>query len=294
MNKSFTLIEILVVIVVIGILSAFVLVGMNSITESASIAKSKAFSNSLRNSLLTGLVSEWKLDGNANDSWGSNNGTWSGPAGSNTTANWRPESECVSGECLHFDGTDDYIGINKPDITNEITIEEWIYLTRTDGSQGSFGAFSSWNPASASFLIWHDPHGGINYARFRIQGETNYSTIINYTSTIINKWTHVAATYSQNQGKVSVYINGLRLTQVDFSENISYPVLNWRIGTYGGTSYFGGKIDEVKIYKEAVSGFKIKNNYFVGLNGLYKNNGITKIEYMQRMGKLKSNLVKHE
>jgi prepilin-type N-terminal cleavage/methylation domain-containing protein len=43
MNKSFTLIEILVVIVVIGVLSAFILVGMSSITSSANIAKSQAF-----------------------------------------------------------------------------------------------------------------------------------------------------------------------------------------------------------------------------------------------------------
>jgi len=48
-EKSFTLIEILVVIVVTGILSSFVLVGMSSITNDARIAKVKAFANSVRN-----------------------------------------------------------------------------------------------------------------------------------------------------------------------------------------------------------------------------------------------------
>jgi len=73
MSNSFTLIEILVVIVIIGILSAFILVGMSSITNSANIAKGKAFADSTRNSLLGNLKAEIKLDEgtgqNIGDSW---------------------------------------------------------------------------------------------------------------------------------------------------------------------------------------------------------------------------------
>ena len=79
MSKSFTLIEILVVIVIIGILSAFIIVSMVGVSDKARIAKSQAFANSLRNSLLINLVSEWKLnDGSgttASDSWSANTGT---------------------------------------------------------------------------------------------------------------------------------------------------------------------------------------------------------------------------
>jgi prepilin-type N-terminal cleavage/methylation domain-containing protein len=57
-ENSFTLIEILVVIVVIGILSSFILIGINSINENARITKIKVFANSLRNSLLTDIVFE--------------------------------------------------------------------------------------------------------------------------------------------------------------------------------------------------------------------------------------------
>ncbi|MFA6374475.1 MAG: prepilin-type N-terminal cleavage/methylation domain-containing protein, partial [Candidatus Paceibacterota bacterium] len=39
MNKSFTLIEILVVIVIIGILSAFIIVSMAGVSDKATIAK---------------------------------------------------------------------------------------------------------------------------------------------------------------------------------------------------------------------------------------------------------------
>ncbi|HNP79684.1 MAG TPA: prepilin-type N-terminal cleavage/methylation domain-containing protein, partial [Candidatus Pacearchaeota archaeon] len=122
MNKSFTLIEILVVIVVIGILSAFVLVGMNSITTSANITKGKAFLNSLDNSLLLSRKSEWNFNNltgtigqdisNAanfvTDNWSSNHGTASG------TPNLEEGSSCVTGKCLSFNGSTDYVSISDP------------------------------------------------------------------------------------------------------------------------------------------------------------------------------------
>jgi prepilin-type N-terminal cleavage/methylation domain-containing protein len=61
--SAFTLIELLVVIAIIGILSALIIVGMSSTTQKATIAKAQVFSNSLRNSLMNNLISEWKFNG---------------------------------------------------------------------------------------------------------------------------------------------------------------------------------------------------------------------------------------
>ncbi|MFA5013447.1 MAG: type II secretion system protein, partial [Candidatus Paceibacterota bacterium] len=84
--RAFTLIELLVVIAIIGILSALIIVGMNSTTQKATIAKAQVFSNSLRNSLMGNLISEWKFDqvnvpaaNQTPDSWsGGNTGTLNG------------------------------------------------------------------------------------------------------------------------------------------------------------------------------------------------------------------------
>ena len=124
MNKSFTLIEILVVIVVIGIISSFIIVGLSSVSDKANIAKGQAFSNSLRNSLLMNLVSEWKLDEGTGsttlDSWGSNTGTLgTSTIGDAAEPTWT--TDCVSGKCLSFDGTDDYVDCGNPDNLNNIT-----------------------------------------------------------------------------------------------------------------------------------------------------------------------------
>jgi len=61
-RQAFTLIELLVVIAIIGILSGLIIVSMNGITNSATVAKAQVFSNSLRNALMMNLVSEWKFD----------------------------------------------------------------------------------------------------------------------------------------------------------------------------------------------------------------------------------------
>jgi len=61
MKKSFTLIEILVVIVIIGILSAFIIVSMSGVSQKATIAKGQAFANSLKNALMI----TWSLNGNS-------------------------------------------------------------------------------------------------------------------------------------------------------------------------------------------------------------------------------------
>jgi len=80
LKQAFTLIELLVVIAIIGILSGLIVVSMGNMNQKATIAKAQVFSNSLRNSLMANIVSEWKMDegsgATVNDTWGGlNNST---------------------------------------------------------------------------------------------------------------------------------------------------------------------------------------------------------------------------
>jgi len=132
LKKAFTLIELLVVIAVIGILSGLIVVSMNGVTNKATIAKSQIFSNSLRNSLMANLVSEWKFDENTGistaDSWsGGNSGTLTGA----TLPTWLTGNNCIRGSCVSFDGVDDYIVMadsSSLDIVNDFTLEFIIKL----------------------------------------------------------------------------------------------------------------------------------------------------------------------
>jgi prepilin-type N-terminal cleavage/methylation domain-containing protein len=287
MNKSFTLIEILVVIVVIGVLSAFILVGMSSITNSANIAKGKAFANSLRNSLLINLVSEWKLDGNGSDSWGTNNGTLVGPT---HLPILKTGPDCVSGSCYQFDAIDDYINVPDNDslkIMNRITLEVWINPVLQAGSWR--GIINRETASTAGYTI--RTTNSYDAASTGIQFQISNGSERNVVSSVNNnKWSHLVGTYDGNNLKL--YINGVLLSPTPSTDGIAniFSALNIGKLSYGSGDFFKGLIDEARVYNESLSSFQINQNYFVGLNKLFKNNCIGLNEFNDRLVELKFNL----
>jgi prepilin-type N-terminal cleavage/methylation domain-containing protein len=299
MNKSFTLIEILVVIVVIGVLSAFILVGMSLISSNANITKGQAYMNSIRNSLLVSLVAEWKFDENTGnttkDSWNNLSGAWNGSA----TANWRPQTECVSGYCLQFDGTDDYIEMtnvnNTPmyNITNEITISAWFKRTGASGGSSNNGWHGivrgvnghNWQPrvliVSGGTQIdfeYEDSSDGL-------MKEYNATTSINFD---LNKWHYLTVT--KGSYGVKTYFDG---KEVGSNSAFTGPMHNgtgsFLVGC-GATPILhymaNGAIDNVLIYSSAVPSSKIQENYYSGMNSLFLGSNNNQ-EYIQRIGQLK-------
>ncbi|HOC53443.1 MAG TPA: LamG domain-containing protein [Candidatus Pacearchaeota archaeon] len=291
MNKSFTLIEILVVIVVIGVLSAFILVGMNSITDSANITKSKAFSDSLRNSLLNNIVSEWKLDGNANDSWGANNGTVTGATST--------DIDCANGSCYSFNGSDNYIDFGNPSNlnfgTNDFSFSFWIKSNGqgglgTNGIIGKrIGAWSLTPPGVEVRAMT------LNIDVVMADGTTNLNGI-GLMAAQRGKWKYIVYTFDRDE-YLKGYLDGVYLVNSDISTinqsiNNSY---NFEIGrTQNNNGYcFLGYIDDVRIYSAVIASSHIKQNYFIGLNNLYNQKSLIKEEYIQRIAELKNNISKN-
>jgi len=311
MNKSFTLIEILVVIVVIGVLSAFILVGMSSITSSASIAKSQAFVNSINNSLLLARVSQWKLDEvsstTTSDSWGTNTGTLKDTVACSFVAPYKcPQSVtsgCPSGNCLSFDGTDDYVDFGSD-----------ISLSMGDGDQ----TVSLWAkfdnalaPKHESLIYCGGASTGIDKDGYLIRRENGTSRLrcffsdgsLDYTngylsaagSVVGNVWYNIVVVFDRANtvnDNIQAYINGVK--QTGSSVDISSWTLNVRnsIPTYigGSSSYLAGKIDDVRIYNQAIPTSQINQNYYAGLNKLLINSSIYVEEFDQRMSEFSGSL----
>ncbi len=292
MRKSFTLIEILVVIVVIGILSSFILVGMSSITNSANIAKGKTFASSLRNSLLTNIVSEWKLDEtgtdtNSNDSWGTNNGTLANFIFTETNSGWRTGSQCVSGGCLSFDGTNDYINYgNKSDLNtkSQMTFSMWVYPTEETALNPRI--LGKYEDDNNNYLIHSKGLNGVSFGARVIYNGVDYQ---NQASMVFdwNKWYHLVVIFNVNS--LSFYVDGQLKSNIAGMGGSFSTVTSFYIGTRGG-SYFNGLLDEIIIYNQVLSQSKIRNDYFVGINKLNINNGISLEEHNQRMVELKNSL----
>ncbi|MDD5098686.1 MAG: LamG domain-containing protein [Candidatus Pacebacteria bacterium] len=284
MNKGFTLIEILVVIVVIGVLSAFILVGMNSISSSANIAKGQAFSNSLRNSLLLNLVSEYKLDGSFNDSWGTNNGTNNGA----TLAT----SGCVKGSCYYFDGGD-YIYLGNAttfdnDIGSAFTISTWSKHSEASTLQEIFGKGYLYTVSKGIDLR----RNGNDYFYVFIGNGTTIDAVISNSTVSTNTWYHVVAIY--NGITARMYVNGVLQTD---TATVAAPLQWYDSGTsktpslgFNTAGVLTGYIDEVQIYNQPLSTSQIQENYYSGINRLLSSNSIEIGEFVDKISQLRNSI----
>jgi len=288
-KTAFTLIELLVVIAIIGILSGLIVVGMNGMTNSANVAKAQVFSNSLRNALMLNLVSEWKFDGNANDSWsGGNNGTWNGAGGgTNTSANYRPTTECVSGQCLNFDGTDDYVDCgagSNINITGNLTISAWVNPVLISGSYRNIvgNSYETGTLGGYTFYIHSN-----NLLRGAIHLGSDQSQVLTATSSgatfSLSAWQHVAMVF--NGTNLMLYKNGslVGISSTIPQDTIATSAYTVKIGRMGYVSnyFFNGTIDEVRIFNAAMPTSQIKEQYYSGLNNLFGKGKITREEYIK-------------
>jgi prepilin-type N-terminal cleavage/methylation domain-containing protein len=303
MNKSFTLIEILVVIVVIGIISSFIIVGLSSVSDKANIAKSKAFSNSIRNSLLMNLVSEWKFDDLSAatngttiiDSWGANSGTL---LSNDTDDKLRIESQCISGKCLNFDGTGDYISFNASDsliINKSLTVEFWIKQTRdAQAVQYIVSNDRDMSPPVGGYDVYITNTWLLYSCMWRKSTGTKACTSGGSISE--NMWYYIIVNFDGQSLKV--YKNGILSGNTSIIDEIENPSQNFTIGclAYNRPSYyrFNGLVDDVRIYNQAIPTSEIQQNYYSGINKLFKNKGIVLNEFNQRLTELKSNLTIYE
>lgn len=293
MNKSFTLIEILVVIVVIGVLSAFILVGISSISNNANIAKGQAFANSLRNSLLMSLVSEYKFEGTSavdslaaiadvTDSWGANNAS-----ALNGNPYVKGGSNCLSSKCIAFDGAGDTFTI--PDSatldnifgTENFTLEAWIYSTKLTNFQGIINKRTSGAYAESVGGIFIDNDG--DTLRFLIGTVSGMNSITYSLTTYHDKWIHVVGT--AGGGYIKLYINGLQIGNpvsitVDMPANDEPMTIG---GFYAGIRSFLGRIDEVRLYNNPIPSSQVKENYYSGLNRLLVKGNISNNEYSENI-----------
>jgi prepilin-type N-terminal cleavage/methylation domain-containing protein len=295
-KAAFTLIELLVVIAIIGILSGLIVITMNGVTDKASMAKAQVFSNSLRNSLLMNLVSEWKMDDGSGqsitDGWNGINGTLGSTTSADTNDPTWTTSDCVYGNCLSFDGTDDYVAIANDSRLNmyegSITVSVWV----------KFRAFAS--PSWAEIFYGGATGGNNGYGfmisttgslRHEICGSTNGRQYFTTNAGLaLNKWYNIVMTFDSSNNNLKLYKDGSAVSDQTISDpgSVASSTGAFKIGAYGtGTQYYlNGYVDEIRVFNAAIPTSQIKEQYYAGLNKLLAGGGISEGEYAERISAL--------
>jgi len=270
---------------------------MNGVTQKANIAKGQIFSNSLRNALMLSLVSEWKIDNASGtivtDSWsGGSSGTLTGFTdttagyGDTHTSGWMSSVNCVSGTCLKFNGVDGYVNCGNQEAFKSLSRayqdSTWSFWFNTNDGGEVIGKYQPFQ-----FLIYEGKLSSFIYngSNHLIGDPWQGNLTVND-----GKW-HYAVFVVDRDGYFTAYLDGI----IDGSPyNISTHVAeNWTETAFlyfglrnSGSSIFTGLIDEVRIYNAIMPTSQIKDQYFGGLNNLFKNSSISKEEYLERMSSL--------
>ena len=202
---------------------------------------------------LSGLVSTWKAEDNAEDSVGSNDGTEVAGA---TYANG------IFGRAFSLDGTDDAIRVPADASLNvtSFTMSAWI-----KPNVSALMAVFEWNresdvvPAFGPELIWTDNKLWGNITE---QSETHIESATGLIQA--GTWSHVAYAYDSASGNSAIYLNG---SQVG-AGNVGAPGMHTEYPVYigsrpfahvgaGGTFFFNGLIDEVSLYDRALTATEV-------------------------------------
>jgi len=288
-KQAFTLIELLVVIAIIGILSGLIIVSMGGMTQKATIAKAQVFSNSLRNSLLNNITAQYSFDdivdyntstkvlnstaGNVPDSWNNNDGQAYGGI------ILKEESNCISGHCLSFDGTDDYT--NHGDIFDSLSNMSYGFWAKKISENNRFVLSKGYN--NFGFIL-----GNSSCIIYFSNGSGGYTPIGLNINVQTTEWNYYVV--SKNGTTVALYVNGTSVSSGPHSIPVTLPntAFNFNIGRDSQESnlYFDGLIDDVRIYNEAMLTSQIKENYYIGLNSLLANSNIDAREYGERINSI--------
>ncbi len=190
-----------------------------------------------------------------------NDASGNGNSGTRTNAVWQTEDACVSGRCLFFDGSGDYVSRAADadlDIaaSDSITLGGWFrHEPKTSGSEVLIARHHT-TGADGGFKIIMESDGDITCGFDR---DSTYSPEDSVTSTAAtyddNQWHHFSCVKSGSTS-LTLYIDGVSVGSPDVSiastgTYANADIFYVGIDGDGSANAFTGFLDEIKIYRYA-------------------------------------------
>ena len=203
----------------------------------------------VRNAVATGgLVAAYNFNEGSGATVSDRSGN--GNAGSIFQAVWNTTGR--TGGSLTFDGANDYVSIADSaslDLTTGMTVEAWVYQTKTSGWNT---VLLKENGGDLAYGVYSRNTANRPSAWIRGAGQTTSTSAAGTTALTRNAWRHLAATFDGTT--LRFYVDGVQVGSQPFSGSIAVSTGPLKLGgnaVWG--EYFGGRIDDVRIYNRALT-----------------------------------------
>lgn len=181
---------------------------------------------------------------------------------------WQPENLCVSGKCLFFDGSNDFVSTGDNSLldfaANEsFTVEAWVrhngtiatnpdyIITKADTSTGGYKVYMD---ASGDFCFDIDDDG-------TFADSSACTTAIDFDD---DKWHHVTGVRDVSTDTIYLYVDGRqRATATDNTTTTLQNTNTFYVGVDrdGTSNPWAGNIDAVRVFGTAHSANQVRADY---------------------------------
>ncbi len=228
------------------------------------------------------LIHHWSFEeGSGNQTNDSiSNGTDFTLFGMDST-NWR---SCIDGNCLWYDGSDDYAKVNVDDWLGNFTVSQWVWAN-----------ISNQTNYAATFAI--DDNAASNQSFQHMISSNEWKLHNNQSMTFGDvtpqHWTHLVTVY--DAGEIRQYMDGV-LVNINAFPNGSINNFDlYKLGVNrAGNSYFEGMIDNLMIWDTALSHGSVTtlNRDIVNNCSAYSGNG-QDVAYLETTHDILTNFTDH-
>lgn len=242
-EHGFTIVELLIVIVVIGILAAITIISFNGISNKARFAAAQSYASQLRQKYQADAQGFWNFDEcsgtTANNTGGNGSSVTTSVTG---TLAWSTDTPTGTGCSVSLNGSS-FIDTNIALSNTFYQKSAWIKTTST---------------ASSMNIVSESPSGSTNSVLYISSGVAsaghNSSWQLAKGGPTINdgQWHFVSVDYTQNgsstNGVMNLRVDGTLVATNSLAATMSTPTASLQsIGAYNSSSFFKGLMDDVMI-----------------------------------------------